>query len=80
MENGDIKISIDIIPNKEFYNRIMELQPDISILSPRDIGIEANFRAATMMESAPYCEQVEESGKDSDTITWDDDFNLFSNV
>ena len=80
MENGDIKISIDIIPNKEFYNRIMELQPDISILSPRDIGIEANFRAATMMESAPYCEQVEESGKDSDTITWDDNFNLFSNV
>ncbi len=41
-ENGDYIFTINIIPNREFYNLITEYQPYITVLSPRDIGLEVN--------------------------------------
>lgn len=79
-ENGDMKISIGIVPNREFYTRIMELLPDIQILSPRDIGMEANSRAMALMETMPYNFTAEKEENSSGEFLWDDDFNLFSNV
>ena len=79
-ENGDMKISIGIVPNREFYIRIMELLPDIQILSPRDIGMEANSRAMALMETMPYNFTAEKEENSSGEFLWDDDFNLFSNV
>ena len=63
-----------------FFARIMELLPDIQILSPRDIGMEANSRAMTLMETMPYNFTAEKEENSSGEFLWDDDFNLFSNV
>lgn len=79
-ENGDMEISIDIIPNREFYTKVIELQPYLEIISPRDIGMEANLRAAALLETAPYCEREESQEENPNGTGLDDDFNLFNNV
>ena len=45
--------TIEIIPNREFYNIIYSNRPYIEILSPRDIGLESNKRIMAAVESLP---------------------------
>ena len=52
-ENGDMVFTIEIIPNREFYNIIYSNRPYIEILSPRDIGLESNKRIMAAVESLP---------------------------
>lgn len=53
LENGDMVFTVNIIPNREFYNLIYIYQPNIQILSPRDIGIQANQHLLEKAEQLP---------------------------
>lgn len=80
-ENGDIEFEIAIIPNREFYNIIFEYQPYIEIISPREIGIQANAAVTDLIEMLPdYTRQ--DKAKDGNNVEeeWDDGFNLFSEL
>jgi len=52
-ENGDITFTIEIIPNREFYNLIYSNRPYMEILFPKDIGLESNRRIMAAVESLP---------------------------
>lgn len=81
-ENGDIVFSIRIIPNSEFYNYIFINQPNINILSPRDIGVESNKRITEVLQILPSYinhnnpEQLYEEFSEGD----DGQMNLFGNL
>lgn len=79
-ENGDMEFTIEIIPNKEFYSLIFDYQPNIHIISPREIGVESNNRILELVEQLPdytIGKQKEDSSKGD---LWSDDINLFSNI
>ena len=52
-ENGNMEFEIDIIPNREFYKVIFDYQPNIQIISPRDVGMEANTAVINLVEELP---------------------------
>lgn len=52
-ENGDMVFTIDVIPNREFYNLVYVYQPNIQIISPREIGLQANAHLLEMAEQLP---------------------------
>lgn len=79
-ENGDFEFTVNIIPNREFYNLIFDYQPNIQVISPREVGISANERVMEIVEQLPdytINKQKDESVKDN---SWDNDINLFSNL
>lgn len=79
-ENGDIEFTINIIPNREFYNLIFDWQPNIQVISPREIGLEANERVMELVSQLPdYSLQKKNEVPDSGN-GWDNDINLFSNL
>lgn len=79
-ENGDIEFTINIIPNREFYNLIFDWQPYIQVISPREIGLQANERVMELVSQLPdYTLQKKNEAADSPG-GWDNDINLFSNL
>ena len=80
-ENGNIEFEIDIIPNREFYNLIFEYQPNIQIISPREIGLQANATVTELIEELPdYTRQSSNTEGENIQDDWDDGFNLFSEL
>lgn len=76
-ENGDYVFTIRIIPNKEFSNLVIEYQPHIRIISPREIGIQINAEFMELAGQLPdYNEQNRKNDEISDTDYWKD--TLFS--
>lgn len=53
LENGDMIFTIHIIPNREFYNLVYVYQPHIQVISPRDVGIQANQHLLDKVEHLP---------------------------
>lgn len=78
LENGDIEVSIQIIPNKEFYDILFEFQPNISVIEPRDIGIEANSRVYQLIEQLPDYSKTDNTESIDEESLWNDSFNLFN--
>ena len=79
-ENGDFEFTINVIPNREFYNLIFDYQPNIQVISPREVGLSANERVIEITEQLPdytINKQKEESAQDN---SWDNGINLFSNL
>lgn len=79
-ETGDIEFTINIIPNREFYNLIFDYQPNIQVISPREVGLEANERVMEIVNQLPdysLNRQKEESFMEN---SWDNGINLFSNL
>lgn len=80
-ENGNIEFEIDIIPNREFYNLIFEYQPNIQIVSPRDIGLQANATVTDLVGELPdYTRQNNNSDNNNLPHKLEDEFNLFSDL
>ncbi len=80
-ENGNIEFEMEIIPNREFYNTIFEYQPNIQIISPRDIGLQANATVVDLIEELPdYTKQSGSADENAIPDDWDDGFNLFSEL
>lgn len=80
-ENGDMVFSINIIPNREFFTIIYENQPYIQIISPRDIGVQANSALLNIVDELPdYTRPDKSAENNAATDDWDDGFNLFSNL
>ena len=80
-ENGDITFTINIIPNREFYTIIFERQPYIQIISPRDVGVQANATLLDLVGQLPDYTKPDSSLQNTAAPdNWDDGFNLFSNL
>lgn len=79
-ENGDMVFTINIIPNREFFNIIFERQPYIRIISPKDIGVQANNMVLDLVGELPDYTNPDKSSENSAPDNWDDGFNLFSNL
>lgn len=79
-ENGDMEFTINIIPNREFYNVIFDYQPHIQIISPRDCGLAANGRVLELVELLPDYTIEKKVQETSDSDSFDNGFNLFSNL
>lgn len=82
-DNGDIVFSVEIIPNREFYNIIYANRPYMEILSPRDIGLESNKRIMTAVELLPQYAIEPKSAKGNNTDKEKDEemsHNLFSEL
>jgi hypothetical protein len=79
-ENGDMVFTINIIPNREFYNIIFENQPNIQIISPREIGLQANSTVIDLLQELPDYTKPEKAADTSNSDALDDGFNLFSNL
>ena len=79
-ENGDVEFTVNIIPNREFFDLLFELQPNIQVISPREVGLQANERVMEIVEQLPdytVSKQKEECAQDN---SWDNGINLFSNL
>ncbi len=79
-ENGDMEFTINIIPNREFYNVIFEYQPYIRIISPREIGLQANGRVEEISQMLPDYTLLKQKDSDIDKGILDDGMNLFSEL
>lgn len=80
-ENGDYVFTIHIIPNKEFYNLISEYQPHIKIISPKEIGQQANAMILDIAGQLPdYSEPVVKKQPAPNQNNWGDSVNLFSEL
>lgn len=79
-ENGDLEFTINIIPNREFYNLVFDYQPNVQIISPREIGIAANDRVIEIANQLPDYSLSRQKDEQSDDTTWDNGINLFSNL
>ncbi len=81
LENGDMKFVMKVIPNRELYTIIFENQPYIEIISPRDVGIQANNTLLELVDQLPdYTRPAGNTQENSASNEWDDGFNLFSNL
>ena len=75
-----MEFTINIIPNREFYNLIFEYQPYIQILSPREAGLAANERVEEIAAQLPdYTLNRQKDASAKEGIE-DEGFNLFSNL
>ena len=79
-ENGDMEFTINIIPNREFYNLIFEYQPHIQILSPREAGLAANERVEEIAAQLPDYSLNRQKDTAAKNGIEDDGYNLFSNL
>lgn len=79
-ENGDMEFTINIIPNREFYNLIFEYQPYIQILSPREAGLAANERVEEIAAQLPDYSLNRQKDTAAKNGIEDDGYNLFSNL
>ncbi|MCI1779943.1 MAG: WYL domain-containing protein [Bacteroidales bacterium] len=79
-ENGDCEFSIEIIPNAEFFNIIYAYQPYITIISPRETGLEVNSRIAGIAEHMPDYNYNKQEDKVSIEEQLDNMPNLFSDI
>lgn len=79
-ENGDIEFTINIIPNREFYDLIFHWQPDIRIITPREVGIQANERVMELAAQLPDYSVSRQKEVPDTGNGWDNDINLFSNL
>ena len=79
-ENGDFEFTVNIIPNREFYNLIFDFQPNIQIISPREVGIMANERVTEIADQLPDYSIAKQKEESADSESWDNGINLFSNL
>ncbi|MEG2321788.1 MAG: WYL domain-containing protein, partial [Bacteroidales bacterium] len=80
-ENGDYIFTINIIPNKEFYNLISEYQPYIRIISPKEIGVQANSKILELVGQLPnYNEPVKKKAEKLNEDNLKDTIDLFSQL
>lgn len=79
-ENGDMEFTIKIIPNREFYNLIFDYQPHIQVVSPREIGLQANERVLEVVSQLPDYTLVKQKDETPQADLWDNGDNLFSNL
>ena len=79
-ENGDMVFTINIIPNREFYNVIFDYQPNIQIISPREIGVQANERVLELVSQLPDYSINKQKEDVAQEHSWDNGINLFSNL
>lgn len=79
-ENGDIEFTINIIPNREFYNLIFDWQPNIQVISPREVGLQANERVMELVSQLPDYSLPKKNDIQDTGNSWDNDINLFSNL
>lgn len=80
-ESGDYLFTIHVIPNKEFFNLLSEYQPHIKIISPKDIGIQANAMIHDLVAQLPdYSEPINKKKEISNKDNWGDTINLFSQL
>ncbi len=78
-ENGDYIFTIDIIPNKEFFNLVIEYQPYIRIISPKEIGLQVNSSFMELATQLPdYSERTPRNHEISDKDYWEN--TLFSQL
>ncbi len=52
-EHGTCTYRITVIPNDELYRFVYESQPDLTIISPRDVGIKANGYITDIAKNIP---------------------------
>lgn len=69
--NGDYLFSIDIIPNREFFNLVIQYQPHLSIVHPKDIGLIVNERINLIAAQLPDYENTKEEENNKLTPNWD---------
>ena len=79
-ENGDFEFTVNIIPNREFYNLIFDFQPNIQVISPREVGLMANERILEIAEQLPDYSITKQKEDLADSGSWDNGINLFSNL
>lgn len=79
-ENGDMEFTISIVPNREFYNVIFDYQPNIQIISPREIGVQANERVLELVSQLPDYSINKQKEDVAQEDSWDNGINLFSNL
>ncbi len=79
-ENGDIEFTVNIIPNREFFNLIFDFQPHIQIISPREVGIQANERVMEIAAQLPDYSISRTRDESVEEESWDNGINLFSNL
>ena len=70
-DTGDYLFSIDIIPNAEFFNLIIQHQPHLQIISPKDIGLQINERVNEIALGMPSYESIKEEDNNNHKPTWD---------
>ena len=79
-DNGDMEFTINIIPNREFYNLVFDYQPHIQVISPREVGLQANEKVLELVDQLPdytVAKQKENARNEQD---WGGDVNLFSEL
>ena len=79
-ENGDFEFTVNIIPNREFYNLLFDFQPNIQVISPREVGLLANERVTEIVDQLPDYSLAKQKEESADTGSWDNGINLFSNL
>lgn len=79
-ENGDLEFTVNIIPNREFYNLIFDFQPDIQVISPREVGLSANERVMEIVEQLPDYSLEKKKSQAVEPDSWDNGINLFSEL
>lgn len=79
-ENGDMEFSINIIPNREFYKLIFDFQPDIAIVSPKEIGIQCNEWVLALVSQLPDYTASKQKEAAGDEASPEEEINLFSNL
>ncbi len=52
-EHGTCTYRISVIPNDEFYRFVYESQPELTIVSPREIGLKANEFISSIVKNVP---------------------------
>lgn len=79
-ENGDYEFTVKIIPNREFYDLIFDWQPDMQVISPREVGLAANERVTEIADQLPDYSINKPKEESNGAGSWDDGINLFSNL
>ena len=79
-ENGDLEFTVNIIPNREFYNLIFDFQPNIQVISPREVGLSANERVMEIVEQLPDYSLEKKKSQAVEPDSWDNGINLFSEL
>ena len=59
---------------------MFDYQPNVQIISPREIGIAANDRVIEIANQLPDYSLSRQKDEQSDDTSWDNGINLFSNL
>ncbi len=77
-ENGDYLFKVNLIPNREFYSILIDFFPNVTILSPKEVGLELNGIIKEHAENLPDYHQSAQNKETQIDESWEG--TLFSDI